>query len=536
MTTFKIGDSIVVKKGVKDPDFDTDLGGWYGRIKAFNPGDKNFIEIGWDSITLKTMPPNLLALCSSENLDFTTIVLNANEIEPTQARDTIKETQETITEMIAQQQLNDPENDEADDLAVDFFAPIAAHLANEDMDWDAEDEYEEEDIFDIEKFFAFLEIPTSEQQLVEKCLAKGLYKYYIDIYGYEKYGSDLTWLIEDRMYEPFIFGYGTAEIIKNKKVRAETKHKIIAYTLGTTSPAEEYGIPYGLDLILHYLAKENLLDTGTFNLIMLTLQANPHNSFDDMPTAGWIDLSEWIINCPEISTDETTWWIWQLSTKFERSLSFAQGRKVVEFWMNHPQLSSAAKLELCWAWLTDSQEIGSKPITRQLMDAQMVGDVKAVKKLLKELGAEPADIADAIRNMELIQSEVADPIFDFALLSSLAEFVWLPSWLKRLAVPFLAQLEEDPLEICLTLLDQSRDYKSEGINKGVADVISDYGAQFPPDTLRALIDKGLSIPQVATRKTFYQVSTQFYGNEYMLKTQSDNAASIRKWGQKKLQK
>ena len=535
MAKFKIGDTVVVKKGVKDPDFDADLGGLYGRITAFNPGDNTYVEISWDSITLKNLSPDLIASCTIENLDFTSIILKTDEIELGQPRDTIKETQKTITEMTAQQMLRDHENKEDGDLAVDFFAPIAAHLAAEDMEWDADEDYAEEDVFNIEDFFVLLGIPKNEQKLVEKCLAKGLYNYYMDIYSYEKYGNNLTWLIEDRMYEPFIFGYGTTEIIKNKKITSETKNKIIAYTLSITTPDREYGIPHGLIHILHYLAIEELLDTGTFNLIMITLQTNPHTTFDDFPLAGWKDLSKWIINSSEISADETVWWIWQFSTKFAKSLNYPQGSKIVEFWMNHPGISSEAKLELCWAWLTDSKDVGSKPIAWQLMDAQMTGDVKTVRKLLKGLGVPPADIAGAIRNMEFIQSEIADPILNMSFMSSFADFVWLPSWLKRLAVPFLVQLGEDPLDICVILLDQSRDYMSEGINKGVADVLGLYGNQLPPDELRALIEKGLKIPQVGTRKAFYQVSTQFYGNKYMQNTQTDNAASIRKWGKKKLE-
>ena len=228
MAKFKIGDTVVVKKGVKDPDFDADLGGLYGRITAFNPGDNTYVEISWDSITLKNLSPDLIASCTIENLDFTSIILKTDEIELGQPRDTIKETQKTITEMTAQQMLRDHENKEDGDLAVDFFAPIAAHLAAEDMEWDADEDYAEEDVFNIEDFFVLLGIPKNEQKLVEKCLAKGLYNYYMDIYSYEKYGDNLTWLIEDRMYEPFIFGYGTTEIIKNKKITSETKNKIIA--------------------------------------------------------------------------------------------------------------------------------------------------------------------------------------------------------------------------------------------------------------------------------------------------------------------
>lgn len=534
MTNFKVGDTVVVKKGVKDPDFGTDLGGWYGRIAAVNPEDKNNIEVNWDSITLKNMSQDIIAACVIEQLDFGSMLLAANELKPAQPRDTVREAEEMLTRLTVQNMLS-IDDDENDDLALDFFAPLAAQMAGGALDWDEGDEFEEEVIFDLEEFFALLEIPTNEQALVTQCLAIGLYNYYFNVYGYEKYGSNLDWLIPERMYEPYIFGYGTTEILNNKKISTETKHKIIAYTLGTTSPAEEYGIPYGLINILQYLAENEHLDTSIFNLIMVTLQANPRGSFDDFTGVGWIAVSKWVISCPDISADETIWWIWQFSTYFDGNLNPAQGKKVFQYWMDHKGLTPDAKRELCWNWLTESKDIGSKPIAWQLMEAQINGDIKGVKKLLQALGAPPADIADAIRNMEQIQAEFSGPISDLGFVYGFPDFILLPTWLKRSAVFQLAKLGEDPLEICGLFLDQSRDYDSESINKGVADILRHYGEQFLPDQLRALIEKGLSIPQVQTRKTFYQLSTQFYGNEYMPNTQTDNAASIRKWGKKQLQ-
>ena len=56
---FKIGDSVFVRKGVIDPDYDIDISGWQGRITRIN----RFIEIQWDSITLKNMPLELLLEC-----------------------------------------------------------------------------------------------------------------------------------------------------------------------------------------------------------------------------------------------------------------------------------------------------------------------------------------------------------------------------------------------------------------------------------------------------------------------------------------
>ena len=58
---FKIGDSVMVKKGGIDPDYGNDIGGWQGRICEIDDNTKKpLVSIEWDSITLKNMPHQLI--------------------------------------------------------------------------------------------------------------------------------------------------------------------------------------------------------------------------------------------------------------------------------------------------------------------------------------------------------------------------------------------------------------------------------------------------------------------------------------------
>ena len=532
MKKFKVGDTVVVKQGVKDPDFDTDLSGWYGRITNIDPQDSNMLEVGWDSGTLKNMPQELITACIQEGLDISLIILEVTEVEPAQPRDTPEETLQVMQEILSENIL--PALMENEELVDDFFARAADLLED---DWDLDDvTFDEEGEFDIEEFFTLLEIPLGEQDLITDCLAQGLYDYYQYIYGFDKYGTDLHWLISERMYEPFIFGFGTVEILKNPQISHETKDKIIVYTLSLTNPNAEYGIPHGLPQILQYLAERKLLDIRTFNVIMITLQTLHRDALSDLEFDGWLTLSDWIIKNEELESTEKVWWIWHLSTKIEEALSASRSKKIVSFWLDNPDISLEAKNELCWAWVTETTEVGTKPVMWRLMDAQLSGDVKGVKESLQTLGASPAEIAATLRFMEQAQAEIHDNPLGVLLGPGLnfMNFILIPTWLKRLAVLGLVRFGEDPLDVSSLLLDHDREYGSEGINKGVADVLSQYHDRIPPAQLRRLIEKGLQIPQVSTRKTFYQLSTQFYGDEYLKKTQEDNAASLRKWGAKKL--
>ncbi|NEQ96730.1 MAG: hypothetical protein F6K30_08405 [Cyanothece sp. SIO2G6] len=87
---FKVGDVVVVKPDVFDPDFKIPLGGWQGRISAINPSH-TVLRIDWDSITLQQMPADIVERCQSEGLYWHYMSLYAEEVELTAARDTEKD-------------------------------------------------------------------------------------------------------------------------------------------------------------------------------------------------------------------------------------------------------------------------------------------------------------------------------------------------------------------------------------------------------------------------------------------------------------
>jgi hypothetical protein len=101
---FKEGDSVVVKAGVTDPDFGTDLGGWQGRIIGTEVSECEgaLVTVLWDSITLQKMPASLIEQCEEHGLGWTEFVLLASEVEQTTPRDTEQDT-EQVAEGLARQ-------------------------------------------------------------------------------------------------------------------------------------------------------------------------------------------------------------------------------------------------------------------------------------------------------------------------------------------------------------------------------------------------------------------------------------------------
>jgi len=85
-----VGDSIVIKPGVKDSDFGMDIGGLQGRvteIRSYQPG-KVTIIFQWDSLSLKSMPASMIRRYEERGLDWTTNGLYPEEVERTEPRDT----------------------------------------------------------------------------------------------------------------------------------------------------------------------------------------------------------------------------------------------------------------------------------------------------------------------------------------------------------------------------------------------------------------------------------------------------------------
>jgi hypothetical protein len=532
MTNFKVGDSVRIKPGIKDPDFNTEIGGWQGRIVDIVPEPESFADIAWDSQTLQQMPTELLDYCFREGYSIEGITLTLAKLEPAKARDKEKDVHNTLAEIYGRYGLEYQTDLES---MVISMADMAGLLSEDDEEWD--DELSQ--TFDIDQFFADLQIEDAkEQKRIRSCFAKGLEVYYEYIYGYHKYGRKPEFLIPERMSEPYILGFGMVEVLRAKRgIKETTKLAICQYTLQTIVPEEEYGIPHGLIVLLSYLAQTGYLPSDVFRAVMQVTNLLRQWIWPWQIEEA-IQLSDWLIAQDEMPSQEKLFWLWHFSMQFDATIHL--GKKVVNHWLDHPDLAANLKKELVHGWLDEVRKLGTPPAAWRLVMAQTTGDLAEAERALKELGASRKEIKEV---KTIIQEEAKrdvfsrlfsrDPLYNFS-----PEFGYLltPNWLKRIALLTLVKLGEDAWETAVLYLDSTRDYGAEAINLGVADIIAEYADSMPPEEVRELIEIGIQIPQVSTRKAFYRLSTQFYGTELLQKTAVDNAASIRKWGAKELQK
>jgi hypothetical protein len=82
----KIGNSVRVKDGIISPDYnDLIIGGWQGRITEIND---DIVSIELDSITLTKLSSDYIVNSIVEEVEFSIIMLNSNEVSIVEPRDT----------------------------------------------------------------------------------------------------------------------------------------------------------------------------------------------------------------------------------------------------------------------------------------------------------------------------------------------------------------------------------------------------------------------------------------------------------------
>jgi len=98
---FKYGDPVVVKDGTVAQDFGIDFSGWHGRTSDIECSDEGEprIQVIWDSLSLKSLPLEVIEKCEQDGIDWTGVLLRLNEIEPAERRDTWDDVQTAVDQI-----------------------------------------------------------------------------------------------------------------------------------------------------------------------------------------------------------------------------------------------------------------------------------------------------------------------------------------------------------------------------------------------------------------------------------------------------
>ena len=350
--------------------------------------------------------------------------------------------------------------------------------------------------FSLKRFYRKLRIPKNERPLIEEMMAKGLEKYYHDLYGYHKYGKVPVFLIGERLGEPYIFGYAAVRILHHQEISARTKQRVAEYTLAITRPGEEYGLPHGLLAAISYLAAEGHLRGRHLALAIRSL-VGERGVFVGSTKEDTAALADGIIADQELPLEERLDLLYFLLARCEHT--FALGKEMLGRALETPALAREQKEALC-TWLIHGRE-DLRQEGLSLMEAMM-------------RGKRPAGFTGL----------------------TTALFGLVPNYLKRAAIVGLARLEGDPTAVARRYLGAGERYDAVPFDQAVADIIETFHEEMRPAEVREMVEQGTHASAFQTRLRFYQLGLKLYGPELIRPALEDRSSKVRKWAGKQLQK
>lgn len=528
----ELGATIILRPGEMVEELDLDISGWRGRVVEIDEdGD---LLIAWDSQTLAEIPETAVANWINNQEDWTCMLLEPEAVLPYEPRDSVTDCLAVARQRTASYGLVFDEITEN---------PLYFDLIDDDLEWDEDDDLgDEEDwsppYFDLDQFLYGLEIPPKEHPRIRRALSQGLSQYHYDSYGYYKYGKKPADLIPEYMGIPFIFGYGVQAILNHKQISAETKTKICQYAISTIDPPQEDGLPYGLINILSYLAQSDNLPIPILHFIMVNAEYGGVGLFRrsiwhfGTERESLLALLDWLARQSDMPHEEKLYWVWRwgMQTEFDPHLVKALGKN----WLAQPNVPDAFKEELCWAWLQEPETVGVPPKIVQVMSAFMAGDREELTKLLADMGPDFPNSPLSLEEFMPPGIEDGEAGMLFQLLHGSRRFTLTSATLKRMAIPTLARLGQDPVTVADMFWGSDTDYYADAIHNGIADLLREFQAQIPATELRRLVEQGVHHGRVNVRKTFHILARKLYGDVYLPLAREDTAKSLRSWAQKQL--
>ncbi len=345
--------------------------------------------------------------------------------------------------------------------------------------------------FSLKQFYRKSRIPRDERPLIEDMMAKGLEKYYHDLYGYHKYGKEPDFMIGERLGEPYIFGYAAVRILHHQDISARTKQKVAEYTLAITRPGGEYGVPHGLLAAISYLATGGHLRGRPLASAIRSLTGE-QDVFVGSTKEDIRVLTDGILADQSLPLEERLNLLHFLLARCE--YTFALGKEMLAQALDTPALPQEQKKALC-TWLAHAR-----------------ADLRQEGLSLMQ-GERPAGFAGL----------------------TLAMFGLAPNYLKRHAIIGLARLEGDPAAVARRYLGAGDGQDAVPFDQAVADVIEAFHEEMPPAEAREMVEQGAQASAFQTRSRFYKVGLKLYGPEFIRPALEDRSAKVRNWARKQLQ-
>jgi hypothetical protein len=154
----------------------------------------------------------------------------------------------------------------------------------------------------LKRLYHDLSIPPAEYDAVAQCVEQALDAAERDGWGSE--GAPATPAALLRI--PHLLGDLAVAVVRYPGLSAETKLKVVGYTLQRARPLADNGTPRGLTVLLSFLAGAGALDLATFTAAMKTAEIE-RALFDEIKLDELAGLSDWLIGLDELDDRQRLW-------------------------------------------------------------------------------------------------------------------------------------------------------------------------------------------------------------------------------------
>lgn len=246
-----------------------------------------------------------------------------------------------------------------------------------------------EDGFTFQHLFQQLPIFEAEQAIVVACFKAGLRACEVDRHSNPLAQYPIS-IVQARMQRPFVFGFGVVEVVRQAQLSIATQQAIVRMALQQIDPLTSNGIPYGLMIMLSFLAKTGALNAVTFDSVM--------GISDRTETLAWQPtelewLLQWLVVQP-VSPSTQCRWLQSIASQLS---TVELGEGLIAFIAQHPQLPEGFKQQVYRALMAEDP-IASISVEPQVLQARVYTDEMVLATLITgvpqaiDASASPADL------------------------------------------------------------------------------------------------------------------------------------------------
>ncbi|MGH2409950.1 MAG: hypothetical protein ACRDGS_06210 [Chloroflexota bacterium] len=352
----------------------------------------------------------------------------------------------------------------------------------------------DERAFDLATFCDRVGATPKERSALRQDLVRGLKDYYESHYGYDRYGAETVFMVQERMGQPYIYGFGLLRVLRDRRITPEVKIAAAETALDVVEYGADMGIPFGFFEALRFLGAYQALSLADlrYALTVTAGEQNPLQGLDRAVTQGFFDV---LLARTDLPETERLFWSHSL---LARHPDLGGASALINLVMGNDDLSIVGRLELCHAWMYFRQP--------KLTVETPYGNGERGVFVSDHMGFWVAH---------------------------------MPSWpsaaMMKLALIWRARLGENPSKLAERYVHY-RDTYAAYVLAGVADVLAEFHNEIPKVSLISVIEVGVEVTTAVTRRRYYRLGAELLRGDYLERATRDTASSVRQWANLELQK